>query len=252
MWIPCTFQVQSIDILVLSIFHWQPVACNIIDALCVALLVMEICIEILFQHMGTLSSYFQSKRNKLYFALTVCQTVGTAAGVFGSYTQISALRFVGILRVLNVMVFAAEKFHIFRTLLARTLTQTVIMMIPVFVQIMLHIAVVLLYIYVVVGTELFVDPDPEQWGKDRCNAPKQFLSDPYALFCDAQMASITLFQILVTNDWHKIMYQAMEITENEFNCLYFITFFICGPLVIVNLVCVSPSDLHGFCFFLCF
>ena len=32
------------------------------------------------------------------------------------------------------------------------------------------------------------------------------------------------------------MYEAMEVTENEFNCLYFITFFICGPLVIVNLV----------------
>merc|ERR1719300_1951470 len=101
---------------------------------------------------------------------------------------------------------------------------------------MLHVAVVLLYIYVVVGIELFVDPDEEQWGKSRCDAPEQFLSNPYALFCDARMAGITLFQILVTNDWHRIMYTAMEVTDNEFNCLYFITFFICGPLVIVNLV----------------
>merc|ERR1719384_2417797 len=109
-------------------------------------------------------------------------------------------------------------------------------MIPVFGRIVIHICVVLLYIYIIIGIELFVDPNESSWGQSRCEPSQQLRSDPYALFCDAQMAGITLVQILTTNNWHIIMYTAIDVTDNWFNALYFISFFFFGPILVVSLL----------------
>eukprot|EP01084_Bolivina_argentea_P302856 522829_1 len=48
------------------------------------------------------------------------------------------------------------------------------------------------------------------------------------------MTIITLTQILTTNNWHIIMYTAIQVTDNWFNSLYFITFFFFGPILVVT------------------
>ena len=230
--------IQSLDICALLSYHRNHTICNLIDFICVVIILIALVLDVIFKHMSQLKTYFKSSRNRLYFGLTLIQTIGTFIGIAQDRYWVSALRFFGILRILIVGVFALEKIKYLRTSLTRTLTQTVIFMIPVFMRIVTHVLVVLLYIYIVIGLELFV-PDESQketWGQSRCKASDQLQSNPYALFCNATMALITLFQILTTNNWHIIMYKAIEVTDNWFMAIYFMSFFFLGPILVVSLL----------------
>eukprot|EP01084_Bolivina_argentea_P302269 521725_1 len=228
--------IQSVDILALLCYHQYYDEFNIVDFICILIILLELVLDVIFKHMSDLSKYFKSSRNRLYFGLTLIQTTGTFIGIFDDRNRLSALRFFGMFRVLNVAIFALEKIRFLRTALTRTLTQTVILLIPVFARICFHVLVVLLYVYAVIGTELFVDPSVETHGHSRCDPPLQTQSHPYALFCDAQMTIMTLIQILTTNNWHIIMYTAIQVTDNWFVSAYFITFFFLGPILVLSIV----------------
>ena len=83
----------------------------------------------------------------------------------------------------------------------------------------------------------------QQWGQDRCDGVGTLSSNPYSLFCDANAAVISLFQIIVTNNWHIIMYKAIEVTDSWFVALYFISFFVLGPMLIVNFLLAVFFDM---------
>ncbi len=81
--------------------------------------------------------------------------------------------------------------------------------------------------------ELFYNwHDETTWGKRRCDGKLQLEQNTHALFCGANDTLITLFQILTTNNCHVIMYQAIEITGNWFVSIYFILFFVAGPILV--------------------
>eukprot|EP00485_Elphidium_margaritaceum_P005018 CAMPEP_0202692366 /NCGR_PEP_ID=MMETSP1385-20130828/6762_1 /ASSEMBLY_ACC=CAM_ASM_000861 /TAXON_ID=933848 /ORGANISM="Elphidium margaritaceum" /LENGTH=1838 /DNA_ID=CAMNT_0049347889 /DNA_START=84 /DNA_END=5600 /DNA_ORIENTATION=- len=229
--------VQAVDILALLSYHMYPEICNMIDLVCSFVFLLALAMDFLLNYMASLKTYLKSTVNRLYFGLTLIQTVGSwTALIEGDRSWLSALRFFGILRVLIVGVFALTKIKYLRTSLTRTLTQTVIFMIPIFMRIVFHIVVVLMYMYMIVGMELFVSPDESSWGTDRCQSYLQVQNDPYALFCDAEMALVTLTQLITTNNWNAIMYQAMETTGNPVVALYFCTFFFIGPILAVSLL----------------
>ena len=92
---------------------------------------------------------------------------------------------------------------------------------------------VTVYCFLVIGMELFAG---DGVGQDRCNQAAGIRSEPKASFCDAQRTLLTLFQIIVANNWQTLMYGAMSGTGDPFVSLYFAIFYFLGPMLLVSLL----------------
>ena len=82
---------------------------------------------------------------------------------------------------------------------------------------MLHIVVLMslmVYIYAIIGYQLFHDHDPEHWR-------------------NLGISLLSLFRVVTLEDWTDIMYKAMEF--HPLAWIYFLTFVIFGTFVVINL-----------------
>ncbi len=73
---------------------------------------------------------------------------------------------------------------------------------------------IIVYIYAIIGIQLFQNDDPEHWGH-------------------IGLAILTLFEIITLEGWVEVNARAMEI--NSFAWIYFVSFVIVGTFVVVNL-----------------
>ncbi len=73
---------------------------------------------------------------------------------------------------------------------------------------------IIVYIYAIVGFQLFHEHDPENWG-------------------NIGIAVLTLFEIITLEGWIDVNAKAMEL--NSFAWIYFVSFVIVGTFVVVNL-----------------
>ncbi len=73
---------------------------------------------------------------------------------------------------------------------------------------------IIVYIYAIVGYELFSDHDPAHWGS-------------------LGMALLTLFNIITLEGWTEVMFKAMEF--HPLAWLYFVSFVVVGTFVVINL-----------------
>ena len=82
---------------------------------------------------------------------------------------------------------------------------------------MLHIVVLMslmVYIYAIIGFQLFHKHDPEHWR-------------------NLGISLLSLFRVVTLEDWTDIMYKAMEL--HPLAWIYFLTFVIFGTFVVINL-----------------
>ena len=82
---------------------------------------------------------------------------------------------------------------------------------------MLHIVVLmslLVYIYAIIGYQLFHEHDPEHWR-------------------NLGISLLSLFRVVTLEDWTDILYKAMEL--HPLTWIYFISFVVLGTFVVVNL-----------------
>ena len=82
---------------------------------------------------------------------------------------------------------------------------------------MLHIVVLMslmVYIYAIIGFQLFHEHDPEHWR-------------------NLGISLLSLFRVVTLEDWTDIMYKAME--YHPLAWIYFLTFVIFGTFVVINL-----------------
>eukprot|EP01084_Bolivina_argentea_P144276 253177_1 len=233
----------SIDVCALLSYHQFPSLCNYTDAICMIIIILNTFINIII---FKFNRYFETSTNTIYFVITLIQSIGTVVGIInplpGPY--LSGLRFIGISRVLMMASFLRQRFSFLKSQVSNTLTQTVIYMIPVFLRICFYLFVGIMYVFAIIGMELFYDwHDNSTWGKSRCSGKLQLQQNTYALFCDANATMITLFQILTTNNWHIIMYEAIKITNSWFVSIYFILFFVAGPILVVNFLLAIFFDM---------
>ena len=73
---------------------------------------------------------------------------------------------------------------------------------------------IIVYIYAIIGFQLFHEHDPEHWG-------------------NIGIAVLTLFEIITLEGWIDVNAKAMEL--NSFAWIYFVSFVIVGTFVVVNL-----------------
>ena len=82
---------------------------------------------------------------------------------------------------------------------------------------MLHIVVLMslmVYIYAIIGYQLFHEHDPEHWR-------------------NLGIALLSLFRVVTLEDWTDIMYKAME--YHPLTWMYFVSFVVLGTFVVINL-----------------
>ena len=82
---------------------------------------------------------------------------------------------------------------------------------------MLHIVILMslmVYVYAIIGHQLFGQHDPEHWGH-------------------LGLSVLSLFRIVTLEDWTDIMYTAME--YHPLAWIYFVSFVILGTFVVINL-----------------
>ena len=82
---------------------------------------------------------------------------------------------------------------------------------------MLHIVALMslmVYIYAIIGYQLFHEHDPEHWR-------------------NLGIALLSLFRVVTLEDWTDIMYKAMEL--HPLTWIYFVSFVVLGTFVVINL-----------------
>ena len=82
---------------------------------------------------------------------------------------------------------------------------------------MIHIVVLMslmVYIYAIIGFQLFHEHDPEHWR-------------------NLGISLLSLFRVVTLEDWTDIMYKAMEL--HPLAWIYFVSFVVFGTFVVINL-----------------
>jgi hypothetical protein len=101
-----------------------------------------------------------------------------------------------------------------------TLTETVISMVPVYLVIVFSLVSIVMYPFAIAGMEIFNGPESLA-GVVRCSDAGVLNYDVYARFCDLTTALTSLFQCLVTSNWHVQMYDAMgKMSEFAASCAH--------------------------------
>jgi len=111
-----------------------------------------------------------------------------------------------------------------------TILDTMLNMIPWFLFMCLAMLCVLMYVYAIVGTELFSGQNG-----NNCNGAAWIEYDTEARFCDFLGALTTLLQIITTSNWHEIMYPAIRDHGTSVS-IYFISFYFLAAIIMFNVM----------------
>ena len=142
--------------------------------------------------------YFRDAWNVFDFAIIVFSLIPSAGG-FAIIARMARL-----LRVLRLISAIPE---------LRLIVATLVRSIPS----MLHIVSLMslmVYIYAIIGYQLFSEHDPEHWRH-------------------LGIALLSLFRVVTLEDWTDIMYKAMEL--HPLAWMYFVSFVVLGTFVVINL-----------------
>ena len=142
--------------------------------------------------------YFRDGWNVFDFAIIVFALV-PATGSFAIIARMARL-----MRILRLVSAVPE---------LRLIVATLVRSIPS----MLHIVALMslmVYIYAIIGYQLFHEHDPEHWR-------------------NLGVSLLSLFRVLTLEDWTDIMYKAME--YHPLTWIYFVSFVVFGTFVVINL-----------------
>lgn len=142
--------------------------------------------------------YFREGWNVFDFLIIVFSLI-PATGQFATIARLARL-----LRVLRLISTIKQ---------LRLIVEALMRSIPAVGHVMILMSVVL-YIYAIIGYQLFNQHDPEHWG-------------------DLGISALTLFRVLTLESWTEIMYTAMLL--HPLAWLYFLSFVVVGTFVVINL-----------------
>ena len=142
--------------------------------------------------------YFQDGWNLFDFTIIVFSLV-PATGAFAMIARLGRL-----LRVLRLISTIQD---------LRLIVSALVKSIPNVGHILMLMSIIV-YIYAIIGFQLFHEHDPDRWG-------------------NIGLSILTLFEIITLEGWVDINARAMEL--NSFAWIYFVSFVIVGTFVVVNL-----------------
>ncbi len=142
--------------------------------------------------------YFQDGWNVFDFLVIVFSLV-PATGEFAMVARLARL-----LRVLRLISAIKE---------LRLIVSTLVRSIPSVGHVMLLMSVIV-YIYAIIGYQLFHEHDPENWR-------------------NLGVAALSLFNIITLEGWTDVMYTAMEL--HSLAWVYFVSFVVVGTFVVINM-----------------
>ena len=142
--------------------------------------------------------YFRDGWNVFDFTIIVLSLV-PATGAFAMIARLGRL-----LRVLRLISAIQD---------LRLIVSALVKSIPNVGHIMMLMSIIV-YIYAIIGFQLFHEHDPDRWG-------------------NIGLSILTLFEIITLEGWVDINARAMEL--NSFAWIYFVSFVIVGTFVVVNL-----------------
>ena len=142
--------------------------------------------------------YFRDGWNLFDFAIIIFSLV-PATGAFAMIARLGRL-----LRVLRLISTIQD---------LRLIVSALVKSIPNVGHILMLMSIIV-YIYAIIGFQLFHEHDPERWG-------------------NIGLSILTLFEIITLEGWVDINARAMEL--NSFAWIYFVSFVIVGTFVVVNL-----------------
>ena len=142
--------------------------------------------------------YFRNSWNVFDFLVIVASLI-PATGGFAVVARLARL-----MRVLRLISAVPE---------LRLIVATLVRSIPSMLNIVALMSL-MVYIYAIIGYQLFHQHDPAHWG-------------------NLGVSLLTLFQVVTLEDWVSIMDTAMEV--NPLAWLYFVSFVILGTFVVINL-----------------
>ena len=142
--------------------------------------------------------YFREGWNVFDFLIIVFSLI-PATGQFATIARLARL-----LRVLRLISTIKQ---------LRLIVEALMRSIPAVGHVMILMSVVL-YIYAIIGYQLFNQHDPEHWG-------------------NLGISALTLFRVLTLESWTEIMYTAMLL--HPLAWLYFLSFVVVGTFVVINL-----------------
>ena len=142
--------------------------------------------------------YFRDGWNVFDFSIVVLSLV-PATGSFAIIARMARL-----LRLLRLVSVVPE---------LRLIVSTLVRSIPGMFHIVALMSLIV-YIYAIIGYQLFHEHDPEHWR-------------------NLGIALLSLFRVVTLEDWTDIMYKAME--YHPLTWMYFVSFVVLGTFVVINL-----------------
>jgi voltage-gated sodium channel len=171
---------------------------TVLNDICLGVFVVELAIR-LAAYGRRPQDFFREGWNVFDFVVI------TAAFVPGLRANSTLLRLVRLLRVVRIVSVLPELRVLIRGMLASLPP----------IGSMGVLAVLLIYVYGMLGWILFGDDDPERWG-------------------DIGQAMLTLFTVLTLEGWNDVLYSAQEI--HSWSWIYFISFVLMASVLLINIL----------------
>ncbi len=142
--------------------------------------------------------YFRDGWNVFDFSIIVFSLI-PATGGFAVIARMARL-----LRLLRLVSAVPE---------LRLIVATLVRSIPSMLHILILISL-MLYVYAIIGYQLFHKHDPEHWGS-------------------LSVSLLTLFRVLTLEGWVDLLYKAME--YHPLTWIYFVSFVVLGTFIVINM-----------------
>lgn len=248
--------VPAINILALLLLPYLPFEMGIIEYICFYFFLFKF----VFQGVSNLRifSNFWMQFDMFVLALTglgllFTRNVISSDGSRDWVKLLAVVRFVGFARAMPLLNFIFTQAVKARGksqgswLSEATTTSAVLRLVPIFFQMCFALVAVAFYMFAVIGMEAFAEPNAYIAGKPgdqptRCSPAAFYTSDPVFRFCDFGSSMLSLFQILVTNNWPDLMYGA-EKKYGIGSAFFFIAFFCIVVIVMLNLLIAMFLDI---------
>ncbi len=173
--------------------HWMDLAQDMI----LGVFIIEAALK-MFALAPRVDHYFRSGWNIFDFTIIVASLI-PATGGFAVVARLARL-----MRILRLISAVPE---------LRLIVATLVKSIPSMLNIVALMSLVV-YIYAIVGFQLFHEHDPVHWR-------------------NLGISLLSLFRVVTLEDWTDIMYKAMELHPMAW--LYFVSFVVLGTFVVINM-----------------
>lgn len=209
---------------------------NIIQNICLLIFIIEVALRYIASK--DFKSYISSGWN--IFDLSIVIVCVVPQSLFGNGALASTLRILRVFRIIKLLK-TNEEIQILVTVLSKSI-KTLFYNLVIFL--------IFLYLFAVIGVEIFKLNDPNSLSSEEKieyfkfihqypNAPS-FAPDPY---CDLGETTFTLFRILTGEDWTDIRYRLIKahnlglINVNNFSItLYHVLWYIISAFLLLNLL----------------